>query len=219
MTRTKSSFSTRAFSSFTLIALLLGVVGCQRSQNEVAFPTNEPEPIAQAAAVAVSPAPSPSPAAVPQVTWTQQENDYLFDLSQALQQAERERITPQEQVAIGRHIQSWLKAGAGYWQIRDQFDAVYQGAVAGDYVANREAYIRYATARFAARYSQTLTPPPAVKPAVSASVASASSTSAPSGGRYTCAEIGNWDEAQRLLNEGHAYLDRDRDGEACEALR
>ena len=36
--------------------------------------------------------------------------------------------------------------------------------------------------------------------------------------KYKCAEIGDWDLAQKLLSEGHSYLDRDKDGEACEVL-
>jgi endonuclease YncB( thermonuclease family) len=38
-------------------------------------------------------------------------------------------------------------------------------------------------------------------------------------GRYRCREIGSWAKAQELLKQGHTYLDRDRDGEACESLR
>ena len=37
--------------------------------------------------------------------------------------------------------------------------------------------------------------------------------------KYRCKEIASWNEAQQLLKEGHTYLDRDRDGEACESLR
>ncbi|MCB4378257.1 nuclease [Synechococcus sp. MU1650] len=36
---------------------------------------------------------------------------------------------------------------------------------------------------------------------------------------YRCKEIASWNKAQQLLKEGHTYLDRDRDGEACESLR
>ena len=36
--------------------------------------------------------------------------------------------------------------------------------------------------------------------------------------KYKCADIGNWNLAQKLLSQGHTYLDRDKDGEACEAL-
>jgi len=40
-----------------------------------------------------------------------------------------------------------------------------------------------------------------------------------SSGRYRCKEIGSWDKAQVLLKQGHNYLDRDGDGEACESLK
>ena len=36
--------------------------------------------------------------------------------------------------------------------------------------------------------------------------------------RYKCADIGDWNLAQKLLIQGHSYLDRDKDGEACEVL-
>ena len=39
------------------------------------------------------------------------------------------------------------------------------------------------------------------------------------GNRYRCKQIGNWAKAQELLKQGHSYLDRDGDGEACEGLR
>lgn len=55
------------------------------------------------------------------------------------------------------------------------------------------------------------------------------STSSSSGGgasstgnssrKYRCAEIGSWSRAQELLRQGHTYLDRDSDGEACESLK
>ncbi len=37
--------------------------------------------------------------------------------------------------------------------------------------------------------------------------------------RLRCSEISSWDRAQILLQEGHAYLDLDNDGESCEELR
>ncbi|WP_115080560.1 thermonuclease family protein [Synechococcus sp. N32] len=37
--------------------------------------------------------------------------------------------------------------------------------------------------------------------------------------RYRCKDIGSWRQAQQLLAEGHRYLDRDGDGEACESLK
>ncbi len=36
--------------------------------------------------------------------------------------------------------------------------------------------------------------------------------------KHRCGDVGDWSKAQRLLIEGHSYLDRDNDGEACEAL-
>ncbi len=51
---------------------------------------------------------------------------------------------------------------------------------------------------------------------------SASSTSQSSGSssvRYRCSEIGSWSKAQHLLKQGHSYLDRDGDGEACESFK
>jgi len=40
----------------------------------------------------------------------------------------------------------------------------------------------------------------------------------PGGRRYSCSEIGSHALAQTLLRQGHSYLDRDGDGEACESL-
>jgi endonuclease YncB( thermonuclease family) len=37
--------------------------------------------------------------------------------------------------------------------------------------------------------------------------------------KYRCKEIGSWNKAQYLLKQGHTYLDRDGDGEACESLK
>ena len=36
--------------------------------------------------------------------------------------------------------------------------------------------------------------------------------------KQRCGDIGDWSKAQRFLQAGHSYLDRDNDGEACEAL-
>ena len=52
----------------------------------------------------------------------------------------------------------------------------------------------------------------------------ATSASSPGGssssrGKYRCKDVGSWDKAQLLLKQGHTYLDRDGDGEACESLR
>ena len=40
-----------------------------------------------------------------------------------------------------------------------------------------------------------------------------------SNAKLRCSDISSWDKAQILLREGHVYLDRDDDGEACEGLR
>ena len=39
------------------------------------------------------------------------------------------------------------------------------------------------------------------------------------GDRYRCKQVGSWAKAQELLMQGHSYLDRDGDGEACKGLR
>ena len=36
--------------------------------------------------------------------------------------------------------------------------------------------------------------------------------------KQRCADIGDWSKAQKFLQSGHSYLDRDKDGVACEAL-
>ena len=51
------------------------------------------------------------------------------------------------------------------------------------------------------------------------SSASSPGGSSSSSGKYRCKEIGSWDKAQALLKQGHTYLDRDGDGEACESLK
>ena len=40
-----------------------------------------------------------------------------------------------------------------------------------------------------------------------------------SGRKLTCRQIGSFARAQELLRQGHAYLDRNGDGVACESLR
>ena len=49
--------------------------------------------------------------------------------------------------------------------------------------------------------------------------ASSSGSSSAISSKYRCKEIGSWDKAQLLLKQGHTYLDRDGDGEACESLK
>ena len=36
--------------------------------------------------------------------------------------------------------------------------------------------------------------------------------------KQRCSDIGDWSKAQKFLQAGHSYLDRDKDGVACEAL-
>jgi endonuclease YncB( thermonuclease family) len=55
--------------------------------------------------------------------------------------------------------------------------------------------------------------------AVAAPGAGASTSPAsPPGRRYTCRQIGSYARAQVLLRQGHAYLDKNGDGVACESL-
>jgi endonuclease YncB( thermonuclease family) len=53
----------------------------------------------------------------------------------------------------------------------------------------------------------------------SASSGGGASTTGTSSSKYRCKEIGSWSRAQDLLRQGHTYLDRDGDGEACESLK
>ncbi len=46
-----------------------------------------------------------------------------------------------------------------------------------------------------------------------------SSSSAPTGRRYTCSQIGSYAQVQVLLRQGHRYHDGDGDREACEGLK
>ena len=46
-----------------------------------------------------------------------------------------------------------------------------------------------------------------------------SSSSTPTGSRYTCSQISSYAQAQLLLRQGHRYLDGDGDGEACETRK
>jgi hypothetical protein len=114
-------------------------------------PTVQATPVAQV---------TPSAPAAPVITWTQSENDYLYDLSQALQPQERDRITAAGKLEIGHQIQGWLDAGADYWNVREKFDAAYKSAIVGDYAQNRDVYLKFATQRLAPAHLDTLTPPP-----------------------------------------------------------
>ena len=67
------------------------------------------------------------------------------------------------------------------------------------------------------------TPAPAPRPpkgpaSGSSGVMTGGGGSSGGGGRYYCKNLSK-QEAQRLLSQGHTYLDRDGDGEACEGKR
>lgn len=127
-------------------------------------PTAQPVLYSQSSQTSQTSAPAPaatgSTEAESTVVLSQAENDYLYDLSQALQSVEQRRIHNAEKLAIGRQIAGWLAAGADYWDVRSQFDATYRNAIAGDYGHNRDVYIKFATERLAPAFVATLTPPP-----------------------------------------------------------
>lgn len=121
---------------------------------------------AQSQPVQTPQAQTPQTAAVPpsaaQSVAQSAENNYLFDLSQALQTVEYQRLSAAEQLEIARQIQSWVEAGADFWSLRQRFDASYGTSVAGNYPHNRDVYIRFATERFAPAHLATLMQPPVV---------------------------------------------------------
>ncbi len=84
-----------------------------------------------------------------QPAFSQAENDFLYDLTQALQPVEHDRLSDAERLAIARQIAEWLQSEADYWSVQARFDALYQGEIAGDYVFNREVYIKFAGERLA----------------------------------------------------------------------
>lgn len=142
------------------------VISSSQSGVQSSQPHQQPQTVTN-----VSTAPVPSPQRTAQQTvqrvvqppapqWTQPENDYLFDLSQALQPVERDRLRAADQIAIARNIQAWLATGADYWGVREQFDATYRNSVTGNYAHNRDVYIRFATAHFAPDYLATVMQPP-----------------------------------------------------------
>lgn len=154
-----------AMSSALTAALILSSAGLysllqdRRTTPETTSPASPVDPLANATPVA---SPVPSASASPVIIWTQAENDYLYDLSQALQPQERDRTTPAEKLAIARQVQGWLDGGADYWSVREKFDATYKGTVLENYAHNRDVYIKFATERLAANHLNTLTPPPQV---------------------------------------------------------
>lgn len=94
------------------------------------------------------------------VAWSKEENDVLYDYSQALQDAERDRLGNQARIEIGHQVCSWLETGQGYWGVRSMFDQQYKNQVAGDYYHNRDAYIRFGTERLCPERIASITPPP-----------------------------------------------------------
>ncbi len=146
--------------STTAILAIVGIYSLvQRTSTTTPTPTPAPT-VTNATPVALSPSPVATPA--PVIIWTQAENDYLYDLAQALQPQERDRTTSAGKLAIGRQIQGWLEGGADYWGVRAKFDAAYKGTVLDNYAHNRDVYIKFATERLAPKYLDTLTPPPQV---------------------------------------------------------
>jgi hypothetical protein len=95
----------------------------------------------------------------PSFSWTKAENDVLYDYSQALQPAERDRLADSARLEIGRQVCSWLNSGQSYWGVRSMFDSQYKGSIAGDYSHNRDAYIRFSTERLCPGQMASLTPP------------------------------------------------------------
>lgn len=102
---------------------------------------------------------TPAEPAVPVVAWSKAENDVLYDYSQALQDAERNRLSNPDRLAIGHQVCSWLETGQGYWGVRSLFDMRYKTQVAGDYYHNRDAYIRFSTERLCPERIASITPP------------------------------------------------------------
>jgi hypothetical protein len=91
-------------------------------------------------------------------TWSRAENDYLYDLSRALQPVERHRLTQTEQVEIAHQIQQWMLTGADEQSLLQQFDAVYGSKIAGNYFYNRDIYLRYAMLYFAPELAPDFAP-------------------------------------------------------------
>jgi hypothetical protein len=121
--------------------------------------TKSPQPINYSQPAPQSPQAIPASQTTTLVPFSQAENDYLYDLSQALQSVEQRRLTDAERLAIGHQIAGWLQTGSRYWDVRAKFDQVYKTSVAGDYGHNRDVYIKFATERLAPAFIATLTPP------------------------------------------------------------
>lgn len=93
--------------------------------------------------------------------FTQTENDYLYDLSQALQPSEKAKMDAAGRLEIGRTVAGWAEAGAGYWELRRKFDTTYAATP-----SDREVYLKYAIERFAPAHTAVLIEPPSQPTAV-----------------------------------------------------
>lgn len=90
---------------------------------------------------------------------TQPENNYLYDLTQALEPAEEARLSSEQKLEIANNVLDWLKQGVDYWGVREKFDAAYSSQLAGNYAHNRDVYIRFATEWLAPDHLATLKQP------------------------------------------------------------
>lgn len=152
-----------------------------------------PDPISEMIAAA--------PAA-PASTWTKAENDVLYDYSQALQPSERDRISSEEQLKIGKQVCSWLETGQSYWGVRSLFDNLYKAQVAGDYYHNRDAYIRFSTERLCPDRMASLTPPP--EPTVQ--IAKTPAVTTPAAAEWNAADSTRWATEVRSPQYSDPYV-------------
>jgi hypothetical protein len=128
----------------------------------VSAATSPAAPALPPAGVATSTSVASAPATP---VWSQAQNDYLYDLSQTLQPVEQQRRSQAEQLAIAAQIQQWLENGADRRSLRQQFDGVYAGQIAGNYARNRNIYIKLAAKYFSPQrpsqpFNQVPDPPP-----------------------------------------------------------
>lgn len=126
-------------------------------QEVVRTAVDEPAPVPAESVESLSKtAPNGSDRAVQPVPTllTQAENDYLYELSQALQAPEKAKMDDAARLTIGRAVAEWAEAGASYWELRQKFDATY----AAD-PFDREIYLKYAIESFAPTRTAALTEP------------------------------------------------------------
>lgn len=103
-------------------------------------------------------------ASTPALIWSKAENDVLFDYAQALQPSERERISNDDRLKIGRQVCSWLETGQNYWGVRSMFDSSYRSIVQGNYYHNRDVYIQFGAERLCPQHLASLVRPPETSP-------------------------------------------------------